>query len=181
MAFHNASRGLRIDGSNFIYLTEGAYGIIFVDRDQKRIRKVARRQDGRAEAHTKEVFGAETEAYKIASCCEELTALVPAYFGSIQGLKIVDGEGKDVSSEFYPDIAFEAEFVDGFFQKIATVPASESRRICDFFRKRGIFHMSDSCVCLKDAKIMKVIDFATKEFEVFESPKACGRPSDAAK
>ena len=36
-AFQNAERGLKIKGSNFSYMIEGAYGIVFVDREQGRI------------------------------------------------------------------------------------------------------------------------------------------------
>ena len=42
--FANSTRGLRIKDSDFEYLTEGAYGVIFCDRHFSRVRKIFKRR-----------------------------------------------------------------------------------------------------------------------------------------
>lgn len=63
---------------------------------------------------------------------------------------------------------FELEFVDCHFQKAAEVATLEERdRIMRLFRKHGIKHVSDISVCIQNGRISKVIDFATREVELW--------------
>jgi hypothetical protein len=165
--FQNATRGLRLEGTDFTYLTEGAYGIVFHDRNRGRIRKVYRTRWDADVDHCREVFEAETAAYQIASTTSELKDIVPAYFGIRAGLTVVGADGKDVTNEFYRDLAFEAEFVNCSFEKISASSPDEHRRVVALFRKHGIKHVIDASVCLEDGHISKVIDFATKEVELW--------------
>jgi len=163
MTFRNEARGLRFAGTDFVYLTEGAYGIIFVDRGQRRIRKVYRVRRDSDIAHCREVFTNETGAYEIASMQPELSALIPAYFGPCGVPDVVDGAGGNVSDEFHADLAFETEFVECRFVKISEAPDSESGRIRDLFGRHGIHHVIDASVCLQEGTITKMIDFATED------------------
>jgi hypothetical protein len=159
--FANERRGLRIVGSNFEYLTEGAYSIVFVNRSKGRVLKVFRATHRRD--HSADVFNAEVEAYKVAMKSNDLKALVPNFFGTQTGLKVMDKNCTDVTDEFYPNLAFEAEFIPQRFDKIAGAPLSEQERITKLFRDRGICHMSDVSVVINDGRIQKVIDFAIQE------------------
>ena len=158
-------RGLRISGTDFVYLGEGAYAIIFADRERGRIRKIY--QAGHKLDHCRGVFTAEIGAYEIASRIPEIQSLVPSYYGHCPGCVIIDAAGTDVTKEFYPDLAFEAELVECPFQKIGTAPSTEQAIIATLFRRHGIHHIKDASVCLWDGKITKVIDFATREVELW--------------
>jgi hypothetical protein len=160
-------RGLKLKGTNFEYLNFGAYAVIFVDRKLGRVRKVYAKQHGYD--HELEVFNCEVAAYEIASQSAELNDLIPAFYGHVRDIEIVDRAGKNVSDEFYTNLAFEAEFADYPFSKIGNCGATQAERdrVCDLFRDHGILHMSDVSVCVEDGKIEKVIDFATREIELW--------------
>lgn len=170
--FANASRGLRINGTNFRYFTEGAYGAIFVDDKLRRIRKLYFHRGEDDIAHRRDVFAAEIGAYAVASKHPELSALTPSYFGVCGTQEIVDCANSDVTNEFCDGLAFEAEFVPCEFFKIgdARIPAAEYQRVTTLFRSFGIAHVTDMSVCLRHEKIHKVIDFATQEYEPEHKP-----------
>ncbi len=117
--------------------------------------------------HSREVFEAETEAYAIASKVCELKDLIPAYFGKVSDQKIVDTSGSDVTHEFHPSFAFEAEFVECSFQKLAAATERERKRVANLFHMHGIHHITDVSVCIENDRITKVIDFATREVELW--------------
>lgn len=165
MSFANARRGLRIRDTNFEYLTEGAYGIVFVDRAANRIRKIYRVKDEGLASHCDETYEAETQAFEIASADEHLRKLVPEWYGRRTAQVVVDQNGKDVSDEFYPDLAFEAEFISGTFQKFGAISSKEQERIAALFVERGITYVKDMSLVLSDGRVHKAIDFATKEIE----------------
>jgi hypothetical protein len=48
--------------------------------------------------------------------------------------------GRDVTNEVFPDLAFEAEFVDCNFQKVAVARNSERNRVVTLFGNYGIKH-----------------------------------------
>lgn len=158
--FANESRGLKIRGSDFVYLTEGAYSVIFVDRRQSRIRKVYRVQRGLTRSHCEEVFDSEVEAYNVAGKTLELRALVPRFYGICNTTTIVDSRDQDVSREFLGNLTFEAEFIPSEFIKIGNLECAERKRIIDLFVQHGIRHIVDSSVCVADGKIIKIVDFA---------------------
>jgi hypothetical protein len=169
--FANARRGLRIADSHFNYYTEGAYGIIFRDRDAGRICKVYRARPDLNKVHCQEVFEAEVKAYEIASEDRELRELVPAYYGTRSGLTIVDGTGTNVTQEFYSDLAFEAEFIDCDFQKLGVASRDEQARVMRLLGGKGIRHVIDTSVCLdENGQIRKIIDFALREIELWINP-----------
>jgi hypothetical protein len=168
MTFPNTARGLRLAGTDFVYLTEGAYGTIFADRGQRRVRKVYRTRPEVDTSHCREVFNTEIQAYEIASKHSELSALVPAYFGPCDVPDVVDGANANVSNEFHSDLAFEAEFVECFLQP----PNTEQARIDALFGRYGIHYVTDASVCLEEDAIRKMIDFATKHVGT-RRPRAC--------
>jgi hypothetical protein len=168
MSFANARRGLRIKHTNFEYLTEGAYGIVFVDKAANRIRKIYRRKHEAPASHCAETYETEAKAFEIASADEHLRGLIPEWHGRRSAQIIVDQSEKDVSDESYPDFAFEAEFVQGTFQKFGDISLEERERVGALFIERGITHVKDMSVILgDDGHVHKAIDFATKEIELW--------------
>jgi len=170
MTFFNASRGLRIPGTDFEYMTEGAYGLIFLDRKFRRIRKVYKRRLDTDEAHCLAVFESEREAFELAARAPKVCTLIPEYFGESRAGTIIGSGGNDVTDEVYPLLSFEAEFLDGSFDKIGTVIAEERNRIVSLFHAVGIRHMTDASVRVTNQAIDKVIDFAVREIELEAQP-----------
>jgi hypothetical protein len=165
MGFANEARGLRIAGTGFGYLSEGAYGIIFADRLVGRITKIYK---SRAEEdHVRAVFKAEADAYGLAASLPAVTALVPGNFQLCRVRQIIDKDGKNVTEEFFPDLAFETDFVEGYFQKIGAINSTEALRVRRLFDGAGIHHTIDMSVTLgPDGNVLKAIDFATEEHEL---------------
>lgn len=164
--FANARRGLTIDGTDFAYLSEGAYGLVFVNASRTRVLKVFRRKED--VAHCREVYAVETEALVRSSSSEELRSLVPGYFGPRTDVIVTESGGKDVSEEFLPDLNYEMEYVEGHFQKIGSIDPKESDRVRALFRSVGIAHAVDASVTLDtEGKVAKVIDFSMREIEVW--------------
>jgi hypothetical protein len=166
MSFPNARRGLWIKDTNFEYLTEGAYGIVFVDRTAGRIRKIYRSKHGAPASHCVETYKSEAQAFEIASADEHLRDLVPEWYGRLSAQVVVDRNGADVSREFYCDLAFEAEFIPGRFCKFGVISLEERERVGTLFIERGITYIIDTSVILEDGRVHKAIDFATKEIEL---------------
>lgn len=165
MAFQNTERGLRIKGTNFVYHSEGAYGLIFLDKSEIRIRKIYK--STQPLDHRRKVFEAEIKAYEIASKTPELNDFVPQYFGRCTDIILIDKCGKDVTSEIDVTLAFEAEFIEGYFQKCSSFGVNEEKwnKIEEIFFNHGIYHMKDASVTLEADGIKKVIDFSVKEIE----------------
>jgi hypothetical protein len=160
MTFANAARNLRIKDTEFVWLDEGAYGVLFVDRARKRVRKIYKAPGGAPLVHCSDVFEAETQAYEIASRTDDPKAITPAYFGKCGQLTIIDGDGNDLTGEFHPGLAFESEFIEGRFVKSSAANELERERINALFWKNKIFHTIDMSVCLPDGRITAAIDFA---------------------
>jgi hypothetical protein len=166
VGFVNAARGLALAGTDFVYLDEGAYGVIFLNQDAGRIRKIYRRKHD--EHHARAVFKAEVDAYIRAESSPDLVSLVPAHFQICTRQQVIDRDGNDVSAEYFAELAFEAEFVNAPFRKIGDIGGDEARRIRALFHAAGINHTTDMSVSLTDdGRISKVIDFAIEEHEVW--------------
>ena len=137
-----------------------------MDKTAGRIRKVAYRKYGVSDAHCREVFESEIKALKIAESSEALQRFVAAPIHAICGIKVIDGTGRDISDQFYDDLAFEAAFIPGQFLKIGTIGEHERDRVINLFKSAGIAHVGDASVIF-EGQINKVIDFAVKEIELF--------------
>lgn len=157
----NAKRGLRIAETDFVYLDEGAYAVVFVDHIQMRVRKVY--LASHALAHAQLVFKNERNAYAIAHSQAELRVLVPKIYEPPRSLQIVDSRFSDVTRDFYPQLAIEMDFVPGRFLKLRDYPNGEERRITDLFQRHGINYLIDSSATAENGKIATVVDFAIKD------------------
>lgn len=156
-----------LPATNHRYLAHGSYGVVYVNRETSRIIKVAYRSRGKSAEHCAQVFGSEYSALEIAQADKHLRQLVAAPFNRTSISEVLDEHGKCISEHFYLDLAFEAEFIDGDFTKIGNAfNASNNLEIQQMFRKAGIKHTLDAQVKVIDNKIVKVVDFATKEVEL---------------
>jgi hypothetical protein len=160
--FRNQARGLAIRGTDFRYLTEGAYSVVFSNGE----RVIKLFKSDKPKDHCTVVFGLEIAACAIAMGNRALRELVPQFYGIRGGLAVDDRDRKDVTSEFYNDLAYELEFVPGNFVKIVAAPKSEQERVVKLFQQNKINHMTDPSIILRDGRIVKVIDFAVAEVEL---------------
>jgi hypothetical protein len=168
MGFANETRGLRIAGTGFNYFQEGAYGIVFADGAAGRIMKIYKWRD--EEDHARAVFKAEVDAYSLAAASTAVAALVPGNFQRRAAQQVADKYGKDATGEFFPDLAFETDFVEGYFRKIGGIDSAEALRVHRLFHGAGIRHTIDMSVTLgSDGRVRKAIDFATEEHELMHS------------
>lgn len=144
-------------GTNFVYLTAGAYADIFVDRDAKRARKVFRLRRKRDAAD--DSFKTEIAAYVAAIGHDEVRELVPAFWGAIASPPILDDQGVDRSDHFYLDLCYELDLVEGHFQKFGVLPTSTQEELRRKFQGAGIHAIVDASVATVPDGSMKVIDF----------------------
>jgi hypothetical protein len=72
MGLTSQNQGPTIAGTDYSYLEEGAYGVIFADRVAGRIIKIFKRR--LKEAHVRSVFRAEIDAYGLASASTEISS-----------------------------------------------------------------------------------------------------------
>lgn len=114
-----------------------------MDRAATRIRKVYRRQTD--EGHVRDVFAAETGAYQLAAASPDVAVLVPRHFQVCSQQRIIDRQGRDISAEFFPDLAFETEFIDAPFQKIGSLGSEEAQRVRRLLRVPALITLT---ICL---------------------------------
>jgi len=117
MGFFNKCRGLSISGTGFSYLSEGAYGVVFVDPAATSVIKVYNSRPN-LDDHVRAVFNAEIDAYCIAASSPAISHLVPGNFQRYTIKNVEDNGRQDVTGEFFPDFAFKADFIRGDFYKI---------------------------------------------------------------
>lgn len=165
MGLINRDRGLTIQGTDYCYWSEGAYGIIFAEKAARSIIKVYKKE--LEEDHVRSVFKSEIDAYNLAAFSEKISALIPGNFQLIPPIQVTDERGRDITDEFFPDLAFQTDFVKGDFCKIGVVNSAEALRVRQLFWEAGIHHTTDMSVTIgaKDT-ILKAIDFATAEHEL---------------
>lgn len=167
-SFPNESRGLHIPGSDFKYYSEGAYAVVFVSRSGRpTARKIFRLKAESGRGHSSRTFAAEVAAFELAMASDHVRAIVPEFFGQQPALRVSDRNGTDVSAEFYPDLAFDMEFIEQPFRKLVYFSAFERIRVSNILNRAGIFYTIDASACGTDDCISKVIDFSTHEVELW--------------
>ncbi len=155
-----------ISGTSFRYLDEGAYAVVFFDPASKRVRKVMKATTLGNE-HIAKVFAAEVEAMEIASNSSALARFIPQYFGISPGGNIVGGNGQDISTHFFIDLSFEAEFIPGTFEKLSYPRQEQVVRVLQEFKSYGIRHLEDASAVFEDGAVKKIIDIAPHYEEPF--------------
>lgn len=162
----NRELGIRIENTDFRYLTEGAYGLIFVDDRSRLVRKIYRNRNDANYDHCAAVFNSEILAYEIACRDENIQFLVPGHYRRLDTQAVID-KYKTTTNLVHPDLGFEMEYIEGNFCKIAMAPEPEGASVKSLFYKAGIRHLSDMSFIMRGCKIDKVIAFAVEEIELF--------------
>jgi hypothetical protein len=142
----------------------GACGSVFFIIDENKAIKVFFNKN--QVTRTKNVFNSETDAYQKAQNCSEAKLLTPHYYGKVKITQIIDSEGMDISDQYHIHLAYMMSYESGSFSKLGFAPKDEQLRIKRIFTKIGVNFMQDSSVTLSsDNVVIKVIDFAVKEYE----------------
>ncbi|ENH2499086.1 hypothetical protein ABVY78_004686 [Vibrio parahaemolyticus] len=143
----------------------GAYGLVAFTNDGKAIKIFSK-------AHSKEqainVFESECSAYNKALKCESLKSLVPQFHGKIIVESIINQSGIDITKDYFTELSYSMEFVDGKFRKLGEIDSLEAQRVSQLFSDHGINYTRDSSAVLdSNGSVFKLIDFALEYFEVW--------------
>lgn len=85
--------------------------------------------------------------------------------------RIQDKSGRDISSEYHPEFAYEMVRLTGKPIKVGEIEPELALRIKELFWDAGVRHMSDCSVFLDQAgELVNVIDFALQEYELEHEP-----------
>ena len=145
---------------------EGAYSIVELNCDTGRATKLFK--NSHDISHTNDVFNSEVAAYKTASENPELAELIPKFFGVVSVSNVLTKNSKFDINNFHPELAYQMSLEKGSFMKIGSLHNGEGERIKKLFRASGINHMNDASVLVdENIKILKVIDFAMQEYELW--------------
>lgn len=144
----------------------GAYGLVAFSEDMKTAIKVFSRSQELEQARN--VYESEYTAYELAGKDKEASQLVPEFYGKPDIEKIIDEDGNDITHKYYTDLAFSMSYEEGLFVKFSQVNNDERNRVLKIFNSIGIRYLTDCSVLINNSgKVVKVIDFATQEFEVW--------------
>ncbi|EPP2133006.1 hypothetical protein ACUNB3_000922 [Vibrio alginolyticus] len=142
----------------------GAYGLVVFNKLDNKAIKIFRKNHTREQAEN--VFNSECRAYEKAKNNLDVQKLVPKFYGTLSISKIIDRSGKDITQDYFTDLAYEMSFESGSFHKLNTISRSEISRITTLFNIAGISYVEDASVTLDgNSNVVKVIDFAEQEFE----------------
>lgn len=130
--------------------------------------KLFKRQIPPDDEHVRAVFESEIGAYKIAASIQELSTVVPKYFGCVNVSDVLDEQNISVREQFLLGFAYEIDYVCGDFVKLGTLQTSTRLELINRFRRHGIGHITDASVVLTaDGGVVSIIDFAIEEHEQF--------------
>ncbi|MGB0843940.1 MAG: hypothetical protein ACPGVN_04270 [Alphaproteobacteria bacterium] len=153
----------QIKGTNFIAYDEGVYGLIFVDKQLGLARKIFKARAGADETVVRNTFQFEIKAYEIVLAHPVLKEVVPNQSHQL----IQNAKGEDASCYFFPELAYEMEFVEGSFCKIGLLKDTPKlNELKPLFRSVGVKYLTDCSVCNLPTGL-KFIDFATEEVEIW--------------
>ena len=127
-----------------------------------------RRQPIQYSVLARDVFEAEVDAYELAQKTPEIKPLVAEGYRKLDNcVSVVDGKGNDVSERFLCDCAIAMDYLDGEFVDKTYVSSDEYKRVYTLFHNAGIKYIVDAAFILDDGKVVKLVDFSTREFELF--------------
>lgn len=157
--------GWKISDTNFVYLDGGHYDDIFVDREAGLALKIFRR--GNDKAHIRRTFQNERDAYLIACAADQTKNLVPKFYGTNAEIRVEDERSENQSQRYHLELNLQIDFIDAAFQKLGSLDGKEAAVLRSAFIGVGILHLADASVARTDPQSFKVIDFATKEIELW--------------
>lgn len=148
--------GAVIDGTGFCFHACGAYGAIFVDRENRRVRKVLFRKSQTSLEIVEDVFNDEVRAYEIAQRDPTTAMHIPKFYGRTNSGDICDAAGQPLDDHFCPHFAYEMDFIEG-----QDIKLNDSRYKNDFekmFGKAGVNFLTDASI-FEGVNPPMIIDF----------------------
>lgn len=144
----------------------GAYGlVIFIENRTKAI-KIFKKTHTKEQANN--VFQSEIEAYKKASSDPKASKVTPQYFGEETIDQVIDKQGNDVTNQYHTELAYVMSYEGGPFCKFNNINEKQREQIKNIFKPLGIHYLIDCSVSLnQNGEVKCVIDFATKEYELW--------------
>jgi len=148
---------------------EGSYAtVFFVDGSAI---KVFKRCADAPPHHERDTFYSEVEAYRHSAARREICKYTQHFIGEKLVRRIEDERGRDISSEYHPEFAYEMVRLAGEPIKIGELEPRLALHIKKLFWDAGVRHMSDCSVFLdQDGEPVNVIDFAMQEYELEHEP-----------
>jgi hypothetical protein len=144
---------------------EGCYATVFFVDDSAI--KVFKRRGDAPPHHVRNVFYSEVEAYRYSATRCQICQYTQHFTGIITVCSIEDESGRDISSEYHPEFAYEMVWLTGEPIKVGDLEPEFALRIKKLFWDAGVRHMSDCSVFLDQAgELMNVFDFAMQEYEL---------------
>jgi hypothetical protein len=148
---------------------EGFYATVFFVDDSAI--KVFKRRVVTPSHHVRDVFYSEVEAYQNSATRYQISKYTQHFIGERIVCKIEDERGRDISTEYHLEFAYEMVRLVGEPTKIGDLESQRALRIKKLFWNAGIRHMSDCAVFMDQAgELVNVIDFAMQEYELEHEP-----------
>ena len=150
--------------------TEGCYATMFFVSD--RAIKVFKQQVNAPQDHVRDVFCSKVKAYQHSASKRQICKYTQHFIGKKEVCRIEDyTTGRDISSEYHPEFAYEMMRLDGEPIKIGELELQHAQYIKNLFWNAGVRHMSDCSVFRnQNGEIINVIDFAMQEYELWHEP-----------
>lgn len=140
----------------------GCYGQLFIRPCGTKVVKVFfnRENEGKTRKEIEAIFYSEVNAYKKASTHPELSHLVPKFYSTI-----IVSEGVGEPREFYPDLAYEIDFISGHFAPIVCplIQSESSDYVINLFDSVGLDVSDSAATYSMNGIIQKVVDFGVKK------------------
>lgn len=144
---------------------EGCYATVFFVDDSAI--KVFKRRVYAPPHHVRDVFYSEVEAYRHSAARCQIRQYTQHFIGVKAACLIEDESGRDISSEYHPEFAYEMVRLTGEPIKIGDLKPEFALWIKKLFWDAGVRYMSDCSVFLDQAgELVNVIDFAMQEYEL---------------
>lgn len=144
---------------------EGAYGTVFFDTLNCFAYKVFLKKIDRSYEFSKNVYDSEVHAYLLSQKNNKISDYVPKFYGHVEIEKIIDVQGRDISSHYYPCLNYKMEYISDKFIDFSQIDEDQQKEYIKLFGENGINHVIDSAVTINtEGRIQKMIDFAAQEF-----------------
>ncbi len=142
---------------------DGFYGTVIFDRVKRTAIKIFKKSHSHDRSHIESTYRNEIAAYALANAHPDIQGHVPAFFGKQDIDSILDHNGNDISDQYYLDLNFKMEFIEGCFEKFGNLPSEHSNTYAHLFKMAGINHYCDCNFIIDENGVYKFIDISTKE------------------
>ncbi len=148
---------------------EGCYATVFFVGD--RAIKVFKRRVGVTPEYVSKVFESEVKAYELSAGDRKISHYTKHFIGKKTVSMIEDGNGLDISHNYYLDLAYEMFKLQGKPRKIGTLTQTLQAEFKNLFHSAKINYLSDCSIFFDlEEKPTNVIDFAVDEYVLEHEP-----------